>query len=149
MTFEMFLWPLVGGALIGLAGTILLLANGRIAGISGIFGGLLRSGVSRSSRSSKNDLAWRAAFVAGLVLGGIVLLFALPSAYPTSFGSSWALVGAAGLLVGFGTRFGNGCTSGHGVCGISRFSPRSLLATGTFIVTGALAVFALRHVFGG
>lgn len=128
---------LEGGILIGLSASLLLLANGRVAGISGIFGGLL---VPRSG-----DSAWRAWFVAGLLLGG----FAFFALRPASFrppGASLALVGAAGVLVGFGTRLGGGCTSGHGVCGLSRLSPRSLAATIVFMGAGFATVFVTRHL---
>jgi len=126
-----------GGLLIGVAAAALLLLNGRIAGISGIVGGLLRS----------PDRAWRAAFIAGLLLApGVWRLFAeLPVA--TASDSPGLLV-AAGLLVGFGSRLGSGCTSGHGVCGIARLSPRSLAATATFMAAGFAVVYLLRHVWG-
>jgi len=130
---------LAGGALIGAAAALFAVLNGRIAGISGILGGLLRP--------QGGDIAWRVAFVAGLVAApaGYMLLSGLPeiridAAYP-------ALV-AAGLLVGAGTRFGAGCTSGHGVCGISRLSPRSLVATLAFMAAGFATVYLLRHVAG-
>ena len=129
---------LLGGALIGLASAWLMLANGRIAGISGIVGGLFRSNASDS-------LFWRLAFMAGLVLGPVLLRVAGWQAPDTSSATSSAGLIAAGLLVGFGTRLGSGCTSGHGVCGISRFSPRSILATCTFMVAGMLTVFLIRH----
>jgi hypothetical protein len=131
---------LAGGILIGLATALLLLANGRIAGISGILGGLLRP--------ARGDVAWRVAFVAGLFLAPIVWLTmrAMP---PAQIDHSPALLAAGGLLVGIGTRFGSGCTSGHGVCGIARLSPRSLLATACFMAAGFVTVFVVRHVLGG
>jgi hypothetical protein len=131
---------LAGGILIGLATALLLLANGRIAGISGILGGLLRP--------ARGDVAWRIAFVAGLFLAPIVWLTmrAMP---PAQIDHSPALLAAGGLLVGIGTRFGSGCTSGHGVCGIARLSPRSLLATACFMAAGFVTVFVVRHVLGG
>jgi len=131
---------LAGGILIGLATALLLLANGRIAGISGILGGLLRP--------ARGDVAWRVAFVAGLFLAPIVWLTmrAMP---PAQIDHSPALLAAGGLLVGIGTRFGSGCTSGHGVCGIARLSPRSLLATACFMAAGFITVFVVRHVLGG
>ena len=129
-----------GGILIGLATALLLLANGRVAGISGILGGLLRP--------ARGDIAWRVAFIAGLFLAPIVWLTmrAMP---PAQIDHSPALLAAGGLLVGIGTRFGSGCTSGHGVCGIARMSPRSLLATACFVGAGFVTVFVVRHVLGG
>jgi uncharacterized membrane protein YedE/YeeE len=130
---------LAGGALIGAAAALFAVLNGRIAGISGILGGLLRP--------QGGDIAWRVAFVAGLLVAptGYALLAGLPeiridAGYP-------ALV-VAGLLTGVGTRFGSGCTSGHGVCGISQLSPRSLVATLAFMVAGFATVYLLRHVAG-
>lgn len=123
---------LQGGALIGLSASLMLAFNGRVTGISGIVGGLLLP--------KPGDVAWRALFVLGLVLGGAVALALSPTAFTAGNGSIGVVV-LAGLLVGFGTRVGNGCTSGHGVCGISRLSPRSLAATLTFIGTGAITVF--------
>lgn len=133
------LTALGGGALIGLAAVVLLLFNGRIAGISGILGGLLQR--------KANDKAWRLAFVAGLLLAPLAwqLSASLPVATVTS---SPAVLIIAGLLVGFGSRLGSGCTSGHGVCGISRLSPRSLFATASFMTTGFLTVYLIRHVWG-
>ncbi|MCB9524835.1 MAG: YeeE/YedE family protein [Myxococcales bacterium] len=126
---------LLGGALIGLAATALLLFNGRIAGITGIAGGLLGG--------RPGDRAWRVAFLAGLVLGGTGLALAAPQALAFELTRSPAAIVGAGLLVGFGTRLGGGCTSGHGVCGISRLSTRSLVATGAFMATGFLAASVL------
>jgi uncharacterized protein len=128
---------LAGGILIGIAAAMLVLLNGRIAGISGIVGGLL------APRGS--DIAWRLAFVAGLFSApALVLLFgkAVAPRIDAGFG---ALV-AAGLLVGLGTSYGSGCTSGHGVCGLSRLSPRSLVATAAFMGTGVVTVFIARHL---
>jgi uncharacterized protein len=131
---------LAGGALIGLGAAMLLLLAGRIAGISGIVGGLLRP--------AAGDAGWRLAFVAGLVLAP--LLFALVRALPDARieAGPLALV-AAGLIVGIGTRYGAGCTSGHGVCGLARLSPRSLVATLAFMAAGFATVFVVRHVIGG
>jgi uncharacterized membrane protein YedE/YeeE len=129
---------LAGGALIGLASAMFLLLNGRIAGISGIIGGLLRP--------VKGDLGWRLAFVLGLLLSPWVYSWFAP--LPTvhiEAGNGTLIV--AGLLVGIGTRYGSGCTSGHGVCGISRLSPRSLVATAAFMAAGFATVFLIRHVF--
>ncbi len=131
----------LGGALIGLSASLLLLSHGRIAGISGIVGGLLET------RSSDRD--WRLAFVLGLLAGGIALLFAFPTALTVGVERGSVAVVAAGLLVGFGARLGSGCTSGHGVCGISRFSRRSLVATGTFMATGAATTFLYSLLVGG
>lgn len=128
---------LAGGVLIGIASAMFVLLNGRIAGISGILGGLLRP--------LKGDSAWRIAFVLGLIGAPLVyLLFAvLPK--PEIDAGYGALI-LAGLLVGIGTRYGSGCTSGHGVCGLSRLSPRSLVATGTFMGAGFVTVFVIRHL---
>ena len=131
---------LFGGALIGLATALLLLLNGRVAGISGIVGGLLRP--------RPGDVAWRVAFVAGLLAAPIV--YALVHALPVvQIDAGNATLIAAGLLVGVGTRFGAGCTSGHGVCGMARLSGRSMVATAVFMVAGAGTVFVTRHVLGG
>lgn len=130
---------LAGGMLIGLAAAILILFNGRIAGISGIAGGLLRP--------RRGDLGWRLVFVAGLLASPLLyLLFRpLPEAHIAA-GTPALLV--AGLLVGLGVRYGAGCTSGHGVCGLSRGSRRSLAATITFMAAGFITVYLLRHVLG-
>lgn len=133
--------PLLGGALIGAAAIAMMAFHGRIAGISGIFGGLL------SLKSG--DIEWRALFVGGLVAGGLVAALISPGAFIVEVDRSLVAIIAAGLLVGFGTRLGSGCTSGHGICGISRFSPRSLVATPVFIGAGAVTVFIINTVFGG
>ncbi|RMG20948.1 MAG: YeeE/YedE family protein [Deltaproteobacteria bacterium] len=133
--------PLVGGVLIGLASLMLLAFDGRIAGISGIVGGMLGL--------PKGDLAWRLAFLAGLLAGGAAILFTLPDAFPTEVSRSTVALVLAGFLVGFGTRMGSGCTSGHGVCGISRLSMRSIVATLTFMATGMATVFVVDHLLGG
>lgn len=128
---------LAGGLLIGLAAAAFVLLNGRIAGISGILGGLLRP--------HGGDVAWRIAFLAGLI--GAPLLFSLFAQMPPvqiDAGSTTLIV--AGLLVGIGTRYGSGCTSGHGVCGISRGSMRSLAATASFMLAGFVTVFVARHL---
>lgn len=132
--------PLLGGALIGLAASILLVANGRIAGISGIVGELLAPG--------DRDHRWRWAFLAGLLTATLVVARLLPDAVAAHPDRSLPVTAAAGLLVGFGTRLGNGCTSGHGVCGIPRGSARSFVATLVFIGTGMLTVTAIRLVGG-
>lgn len=132
---------LVGGALIGLSASAMLLFNGRIAGISGIFGGLLKP--------VAGDVAWRAAFVAGLVTGGLALVLAAPQTIASTGDRTLVATGIAGLLVGFGVRMGNGCTSGHGVCGLSRFSKRSLAATLTFMATGFATASLIELLAGG
>ncbi len=137
---------IAGGALIGIAASVLLLFHGRIAGISGILGESLRGGGLRG------EGAYRGAFLGGLIGAGLVLRFAYPAAFDSSSiltSAGFALVAVAGVLVGYGTRLGNGCTSGHGVCGISRLSKRSLVATMTFMAAGAATVFVVRHVLGG
>jgi uncharacterized membrane protein YedE/YeeE len=128
-----------GGALIGLSAALLWIANGRIAGISGILGGLVSA--------PKSDLDWRLAFLAGLVAAP--LLYTLVAAAPAIALQAGPLtLIAGGLLVGFGTRLGGGCTSGHGVCGLARLSPRSLIATGLFMASAAATVFLTRHLLG-
>ncbi|WP_437736341.1 YeeE/YedE family protein [Sorangium sp. So ce1335] len=135
--------PLVGGVLIGLSASLLLLFNGRVAGVSGVLGGLL------VRLRSPGDAVWRAAFVAGLLLGGIALAAAHPGAFPPGGdGRPLGLLVVAGLLVGYGARLGNGCTSGHGVCGLSRLSFRSLCATMTFMATAAVTVYVSLHGLG-
>jgi hypothetical protein len=130
---------LAGGVLIGLAAALLVLLNGRIAGISGVLGGLLRP--------ARGDIAWRAAFVLGLLASP--LIYALFAALPTPrIDAGWGGLVLAGLLVGVGTRYGAGCTSGHGVCGLSRLSPRSLAATAAFMGSGFVTVFVIRHLLG-
>jgi uncharacterized membrane protein YedE/YeeE len=127
-----------GGILIGIAAALLLLLNGRIAGISGILGGLLSP--------LKGDIGWRLAFIVGLVAAPLLYsLFAVLPAVRIDAGAGTLLL--AGLLVGIGTRYGSGCTSGHGVCGLSRLSPRSAVATVAFMAAGFATVFVLRHVF--
>lgn len=134
---------LLGGLLIGIASVWLLAANGRIAGISGILHGL----VGAMSASPPGDRAWRAAFITGLIAAGFAWhFFTGPAPVREGFGLGWAAV--AGLLVGFGTRVGGGCTSGHGVCGLGRFSMRSLVAVAVFMVVGMLAAVVTRHVLG-
>ena len=129
---------LVGGLLIGLAAALLLLLNGRISGISGIVGGLV---IPKSS-----DAGWRAAFVAGLLLGASIYKLTTGGAIPVTMQASLPVLVVAGLLVGFGTRLGSGCTSGHGVCGIARLSSRSIVATAVFFGVAMLTVFLARHV---
>lgn len=132
---------LAGGALIGLGASLLLLGSGRVAGISGIFGGLLSP--------QAGDVGWRASFVGGMVAAGLVAFLVAPGAFAFSLDRTPLAMGAAGLLVGFGTRLGNGCTSGHGVCGLSRFSGRSLASVATFMLAGGVVAFVVNHVVGG
>ena len=130
---------LTGGVVIGIAAAMFILVNGRIAGISGVLGGLLKP--------VRGDISWRAAFVLGLI--GAPLLYALVTELPRpQIDAGYVGLVAAGLLVGVGTRFGSGCTSGHGVCGISRRSPRSLVATATFMLAGFATVYVVRHLIG-
>jgi uncharacterized membrane protein YedE/YeeE len=132
---------LIGGALIGLAAVLMMLLTGRIAGISGILGGLLTG--------PANDRAWRLAFIAGLIAAPLISgAFGRPLPLP-DMPASWAVVIAAGLLVGFGTRLAGGCTSGHGICGMARLSPRSIAATLIFMAVAILVVAVSRHVLGG
>jgi uncharacterized membrane protein YedE/YeeE len=130
---------LAGGALVGLAAALFVLFNGRIAGISGILGGLLQW--------PRGDVAWRIAFLLGLVAAPVAygLVAPLPD---VRVDADTATLIVAGLLVGLGTRYGSGCTSGHGVCGLSRLSPRSLVATGAFMAAGFATVFIVRHLIG-
>jgi uncharacterized membrane protein YedE/YeeE len=140
MTFDgvmPVLQPLLGGAVIGMSAIALLALHGRIAGVSGIVGGIV------SPR--RGDVAWRACFVAGLVVGGLALRAFFANPFGGLRSTPYGEVAFAGLLVGFGASLGSGCTSGHGVCGIGRLSPRSLVATMTFMLAGALTVFAVRH----
>ncbi|MFZ0486506.1 MAG: YeeE/YedE family protein [Arenicellales bacterium] len=134
------LLSLTGGLIIGVAASIFILVNGRVAGISGIVGGLLRP--------TTGDSTWRLAFVLGLVSAPLVYeLFAvLPAA---RIDAHWPVLVVAGLLVGLGTQYASGCTSGHGVCGVSRLSPRSLGATLVFVTTGIVTVYLVRFLLGG
>jgi uncharacterized membrane protein YedE/YeeE len=131
---------LVGGCLIGAGAGLFLWLDGRVAGVSGIFGGLLEA--------KSGDRAWRAAFLAGLILGPAVYGAVAAQAIPFAVTPSVPVLLIAGLLVGFGTRLGNGCTSGHGVCGLARFSKRSLVATVSFFATAVVTVVVVRHLFG-
>jgi uncharacterized protein len=130
----------IGGALIGLASALLMLTLGRIAGIAGIFGEALLGG---------SDRGWRVAFIAGLIVAPLLAMLAGANVPSPQMPSSWAVIVAAGLLVGIGTRIGGGCTSGHGICGIARISPRSITATMIFMVTAMVVVFFTRHLIGG
>jgi uncharacterized protein len=131
---------ILGGSLIGVSASLLLLSNGKAAGVSGIFAGVFRT--------TGEDRSWRMAFLAGLLGAGLISAWLRPSAIgsPPSFPLGVMVV--AGLLVGAGTELGNGCTSGHGVCGISRGSSRSIVATSVFMATGIATVFVVRHVLG-
>ena len=131
---------LAGGALIGLSAAMFVLLNGRIAGISGILGGLL-------GKPASGDIGWRLAFLIGMLLAP--MLWLLVRELPTiQIDAGYPLLIVAGLLVGISTRYGAGCTSGHGVCGISRLSPRSIVATVAFMGTGFVTVFIARHLIG-
>ena len=130
----------IGGLLIGLSATLLWIANGRIAGISGIVGGLWTA--------RAGDVAWRIAFVIGLIAAPAVYWMAGGELPHITVSVPWPLIMIAGLLVGFGTRLGGGCTSGHGVCGLARLSQRSLVATGSFMATAIVTSFILRHLIG-
>ncbi len=130
----------LGGVLIGLSAVMLMGTLGRIAGISGIASGLL---------TGASDRGWRVAFVVGLVAAPFLLQWLQGDAGIGAPQVGWPLMAVAGLLVGFGTRLGSGCTSGHGVCGMARLSPRSLLATVVFVMFGVVTVFVMRHVLGG
>ena len=131
----------IGGALIGLSALLLLLLNGRIAGVTGIFAGLLDP--------AGTDRAWRATFIAGLIaapLSATLIGYAVPV---PQMPASLITIAVAGVLVGFGTRLSNGCTSGHGICGIARLSPRSIAATLVFMVVAIVVVALTHHVIGG
>jgi uncharacterized protein len=132
---------LLGGMLIGLASIIVLMAFGKVAGISGIAGGLLSPNIP--------DRRFRVTFLAGLVFGGLVLQFVDPTGFHSTFTPSTSRALVAGLVVGVGTQLGNGCTSGHGVCGVSRLAPRSMVATITFMATGLATIYIAKHVLGG
>jgi len=138
---ELIILPITGGALIGLAATLMLLFNGRITGISGI--------INDTFVARKNDGHWRLAFIAGLIFGGLILRLISPDIFENTSGRNLIMLTAAGFLVGFGTVMGGGCTSGHGICGTSRLSVRSLIATVTFIIFGVLSVTAIRFLQGG
>ncbi|MCH1461938.1 MAG: YeeE/YedE family protein [Candidatus Poseidonia sp.] len=140
ITLQQAAVALGGGVLIGTAATVLLAFNGRVAGISGILGGLVPPKVG--------DADWRVTFLVGMVLAGLVLSPALPGAFTSLDRPLWTIV-LSGLLVGVGTRLGNGCTSGHGVCGMARFSKRSMAAVGAFMVTGILTATVVGQLLGG
>ena len=131
---------LAGGVLLGIASALFILVNGRILGISGILGGLLSP--------KRGDAGWRIAFLLGMLAAPATLLLLAPAGFisPPRIDAGYAAIVIAGLLVGYGTRLGSGCTSGHGVCGLSRLSPRSLVATGAFMAAGFAIVFVIRHL---
>lgn len=131
---------LAGGVLIGVAASLLLLLTGRMAGVSGIVGGII---------DDAGDRDWRVAFVVGLLAGGLALFALDPAAFRIAVVRSPGALVIAGLLVGFGTQLGSGCTSGHAVCGIGRGSPRGLVATLVFMLAGALTVYVVGHLLGG
>lgn len=136
MTIAQVLPPLFGGVLIGLAALVLLALNGRVMGVSGIFAGIV---------NLAGDWAWRVAFLAGCIAAPLLLALTGRSA-SIEVEATFPVLGVAGLLVGFGTALGSGCTSGHGICGISRLSPRSLVATGIFMVVAIATVAIVRHL---
>ncbi|EJI6687129.1 TPA: YeeE/YedE family protein [Vibrio parahaemolyticus] len=129
---------LFGGILLGISATILLLVNGKIAGISGIMNGIMSP--------KKGDYSWRLLFAVGMIAGGLISVLMLGVAVPSTANLSLGMVIAAGLLVGIGTRLGNGCTSGHGICGMGRLSKRSIVATCVFMAVAGLTVFVLLHL---
>ena len=135
------LMSLAGGIIIGCAALLLLLSIQRIAGISGIIGGLFPV--------IRQDLTWRLFFVAGLLLGGFVLAAGYPNSLAINLTYSTPALVVAGLLVGFGSRLGNGCTSGHGICGLGRLSSRSMIAVVTFMATGIISAVMVGQIFGG
>ncbi len=141
MVFSTPIASTIGGVLIGLSASVLLAFEGRIAGVSGIFGGVVVP--------KRGDTEWRAWFLAGLVVTGIVARIFFPAVFGAPVTQPLSMTIFAGALVGVGTQIGNGCTSGHGVCGISRGSKRSITATMIFMLTAALTVFFSRHFFGG
>ncbi len=134
---------LMGGALIGASAVVLMLLNGRIAGISGITAGML------SLKGPAPDRGWRIAFLAGIIAAPLGLLLVSGGRPDITFGAPLPVMIFAGLLVGFGTVLGNGCTSGHGVCGIARLSTRSIIATAVFMIAGVATTFIVRHLLAG
>lgn len=135
------LLALAGGLIIGVSTIVLLAFNGRIAGISGIVAGFFEQGGEERS--------WRAMFIAGMMLGGVALFLLKPELFGAPLERSTGAYIVAGLLVGFGTRLGSGCTSGHGICGLSRLSVRSLVAVVSFMITGVITVYVIQNVLGG
>ncbi len=135
-----YLTPLMGGILIGIAASAMLYLIGRIAGISGIVWGAV---------SAQPDNSWRWLFIVGLLVGPLLFHALSNTPFPSASNLPWWQAVAGGLLVGIGTKLGSGCTSGHGVCGLGRLSPRSLVATITFMTSGIVTVYVIRHVLGG
>ena len=133
-------FALIGGGVIGIAVSLMLVFNGRVTGISGIVSGVLTP--------KKNDFAWRALFLLGLISGGLILKVIHPDSFQSLSNMNLVDYAFAGFLVGFGTLLGNGCTSGHGVCGISRLSVRSILATSVFIIFGVVSVIIFKMLRG-
>lgn len=129
---------LAGGVLIGVSVTLLLLCNGRLAGVSGIMNGIFQA--------SRSEMLWRAMFLAGLIIGTVLFHWRFPEFYAPRLGYPLPLLAAGGFLVGFGTRMGSGCTSGHGICGIANMSLRSIAATLIFMLSGVATVYILKHV---
>lgn len=138
MNLETFIPPIIGGSIIGLAAVLMMWFNGRILGVSGFAGGLIAP--------NSDDRIGRLAFIVGVVLTGAIVATILPQANPGALTNNTALLIAAGLAVGFGTRLGSGCTSGHGVCGIARMSGRSLTATIVFMLVAIATVYASKHI---
>ncbi|UUM32629.1 YeeE/YedE family protein [Vibrio japonicus] len=138
MTFTVPWESLAGGILLGISATLMLLVNGKVAGISGILTGLMTP--------KTRDFAWRLLFAIGMVAGGVIGVWGFSSDVPQVYSSSTAMLAIAGLLVGVGTRLGNGCTSGHGICGIGRLSKRSMVATCIFMFVAAVTVYARLHL---
>lgn len=131
---------LAGGMVIGLSATVMLLFNGRITGISGMLSELLAP--------QPGEWLWRLAFLLGMMAGAFLFVFAFPASFIPRTGFPLGFLVVGGFLVGFGTRMGSGCTSGHGICGIARLSPRSMVATVVFMISGGVTVFVIRHVLG-
>ena len=136
------LMSLAGGVLIGLSAVLLMFLQGRVMGATGILSGLVTG-------TAPGDKGWRAAMVAGMIAGPLLLLGLTGQMPAVEVPVSWPMILAGGFIVGLGVTFGSGCTSGHGVCGIARLSPRSITATITFMITCGLTVYAIRHVLGG
>lgn len=158
MNTNLFLQAFLGGGLIGLGAFALMLFNGRIAGISGITFGAIFSQSNGSKDSNSENRKWRWFFILGLVIAPLITRvfgFSLPDTFPNAFGASSnhivniSLMVIGGLLVGFGTNLGSGCTSGHGICGISRLSGRSITATCVFMISAIITVALIKHMFGG
>lgn len=138
MAFSIPWESLAGGILLGISATLMLLLNGKVAGISGILTGLMTP--------KSKDFAWRLLFAVGMISGGFIAALMLGGSAPVQFETSSAMLAVAGLLVGVGTRLGNGCTSGHGICGIGRLSKRSIIATCVFMAVAGVTVFVRLHV---